>query len=1659
MSFDESDVRYWVPDEEEAWIPGTKLSNGSYKTVKGTKHVDEELEIVDPESFSGVEDICTLSTISHPAILQSLRARYARNEIYTNISSILIAINPFQQLNMYSSEHIQLYQTATDRRCLPPHLFGVCADAYSRLATWQKSQALLISGESGAGKTESTKFVLLYLSEALRSKAGLADKLLEINPVLEAFGNAKTIRNNNSSRFGKWIEVAVHPATKTLAGATVTEYLLEETRVNSQGSSDRNYHIFYQLASKACQEAHPEIEVKDAMDFNYLNKNPARVEGTDDEQGFFQLQDALASLGFTAEEEECIVHIPAGILHLGNILFDSAGDGSTVQDEAKLAMAARVLRVSEEGLRKVLCQKLIKSGVELIESPLSPEKACQARDSFARMIYGRLFKWLISRCNIALGLTFGGEDVLSKPFFGVLDIAGFEIFEVNQLEQLFINLSNEKLQQYFNQFVFKQEFKEYEEEGVPFDRIKFHDNADVLQLIEGTGGILLMLDDASTGVKQTDIQYTEKLIRQHEKNPKFLKPAFTKNQPLQFGVKHYAGEVMYTTEKFLEKNLSVQPAEMMELMRSSGLSVLSLSASDQSGEKAGPTKKATVGSTFRRSLAKLIEKLGNAEANFVRCLKPNQEKVPAKYTAPTVLQQLLLTGVMETVRIRKAGFQVKIVHEAFCEHFLVVVERDARKRMLAEHGSSKDFCVTSDADMKAFVDDMLTYLLKEFEAMESVDVCVGKTKIFMRGAPFQILDAARRHALIAPSVAIQAHWRGYRTRVVFKETVEVNDALRRCVVSAGVSKHIDSLTLKKNLGRATVMHDSLTAMDLLLGQAMKLPIKLPSLPLYMKARSALEAQAKLARQVSDALTSLDLPYLEALLARTKAHEMSGALIEQAKERKNTIGLHLQMRRWLMDGTGYEVLEDAKACVEEAKRLGLDVDDAWLLHDGPSYFKAVVKRVEQLEATQNEKCRAIADLEEKIGNVASSLDVSGMQALLLQSTTLNMRGDMVDAFSQFVTAARSFQKFRDASVCVSTEVSADEINRKLEDGLVSTDFPTMRHVLKSAECCDNADKALVNKLKARCENYVNQITLRKELQDCATSDDIAFLDKAIASVSEFGLQESSELWLFEDGPLLTERVVSRRKRWEKVIALQARITTASSTYDVKTLQGAFTELSEMGIPLSRFEEDYQLFLLLQDSVFVEARSKELRLFCDECDMDELASIANLAQQLNELGTRVDSAGMEDVAKMFAHARVKGKRTKVGQLTPLQSKADDSRNQDRVHGDQAPSRPVSAAMSNASMASRSPSIGMNSAAVHAAIHTVFEDLSNFCFLRDPLEWGITAPGEAAPAKLRSDMVSFSSECITEPLTKLSADFEQAAVSNFMNIMRHMGDKPNVTSGGQLEEPIIDFAGKSSSTGDEVYVQIMKQLTNNPSMRSASSGWSLFGKVCQKAPISNELIPFVKCFLERASQASPGGRSENIVEKESSLSRKRLVEARLSRKSIVNFDAEGRPSLAATALVSFLTNLHVGEAPSGELGDGIDEGSEEEEDDDNVSNGSRSWQEPAVTLRSARFVGALKKKSPMWYSGWQVRWFHILGRRMYYWKSRRDAERGSRPWGTISLEDAIIKQNRGVDSSVFQLRAATRTYEFDANVGTNFVDNVHSAQEWITAIADEISRKSRQ
>ncbi|KAK4750895.1 hypothetical protein SAY87_004377 [Trapa incisa] len=742
----------WLEDLDVAWIDGEVLevrgeelkvlcSSGKTVNVKASNVYAKDTEAPP----CGVDDMTKLAYLHEPGVLQNLRSRYEMNEIYTYTGNILIAVNPFTKLpHLYDSHMMAQYKGAAFGE-LSPHPFAVADVAYRLMISEGKSQSILVSGESGAGKTESTKLLMRYLAymggRAASEGRTVEQQVLESNPVLEAFGNAKTVRNNNSSRFGKFVEIQFDQKGR-ISGAAIRTYLLERSRVCQVSDPERNYHCFYMLCA-APQEVIKQYKLGHPKTFHYLNQsNCFELEGLNEAKEYAATIRAMEVVGISANEQDAIFRVVAAILHLGNIEFVKGKemDSSMPKDEKSrfhLKTAAELFMCDEKALEDSLCKRVIVTRDESITKWLDPGNAALSRDALAKIVYSRLFDWIVDKINSSIG-----QDPESKFLIGVLDIYGFESFKTNSFEQFCINLTNEKLQQHFNQHIFKMEQEEYTKEEIDWSYIEFVDNKDILDLIEKKpGGIIALLDEACMFPRSTHETFAQKLYQTFKNHKRFSKPKLARSD---FTICHYAGDVTYQTELFLDKNKDYVVAEHQTLLCASKCSFVAGLFPILAEDSTKKSKFSSIGSRFKQQLQALLETLSATEPHYIRCVKPNNLLKPSIFENKIVLQQLRCGGVMEAIRISCAGYPTRKPFFEFIDRFSVLFPEVLK-------GSS----------------DETTVCKRLLEKVGLEGYQIGKTKVFLRAGQMAELDAQRSEVLGRSAIIIQRKIKSYLCRRSF----------------------------------------------------------------------------------------------------------------------------------------------------------------------------------------------------------------------------------------------------------------------------------------------------------------------------------------------------------------------------------------------------------------------------------------------------------------------------------------------------------------------------------------------------------------------------------------------------------------------------------------------------------------------------------------------------------------------------------------------------------------------------------------------------------------------------------------------------------------------------------------------------------------------------
>ncbi|XP_055547294.1 myosin heavy chain, muscle isoform X9 [Wyeomyia smithii] len=785
----------WVPDEKEGYVLGEiKATKGELVTVGlpggETKDFKKDLvSQVNPPKYEKCEDMSNLTYLNDASVLHNLRERYRAKLIYTYSGLFCVVINPYKRWPLYTMRVAKMYR-GKRRAEVPPHLFAVSDGAYVNMLTNHENQSMLITGESGAGKTENTKKVIAYFAtigastkkdESTEKKGSLEDQVVQTNPVLEAFGNAKTVRNDNSSRFGKFIRIHFTGSGK-LAGADIETYLLEKARVISQQTLERSYHIFYQMMSGSVKGLKEKCLLSnDIYDYMVIAQGKTTIPSVDDGEEMQLTDEAFNVLGFTQEEKDNIYRITAAVMHMGGMKFKQKGreeqaeaDGTEEGDRV-----AKLLGVVTEDLYKNLLKPRIKVGAEFVTKGQNKDQVTNAVGALCKGIFDRIFKWLVKKCNETL-------DTKQKrsQFIGVLDIAGFEIFDYNGFEQLCINFTNEKLQQFFNHHMFVLEQEEYKREGINWAFIDFGmDLLACIEMIEKPMGILSILEEESMFPKATDQTFAEKLMTNHlGKSPPFQKPKPPKPgcQAAHFAIGHYAGVVSYNITGWLEKNKDPLNDTVVDQFKKGNNNLLveifadhpgQSAAPDAGGGKGGRGKKgagfATVSSSYKEQLNNLMTTLKSTQPHFVRCIIPNELKQTGLIDAHLVMHQLTCNGVLEGIRICRKGFPNRMMYPDFKLRYLILapaaMQAETDPKKAAEH------CFNSIG-------------------LDPDSYRIGHTKVFFRAGVLGQMEEFRDERLSKIMSWMQSWCRGYLARKEFKKMQEQRVALE--VVQRNLRKYL-----------------------------------------------------------------------------------------------------------------------------------------------------------------------------------------------------------------------------------------------------------------------------------------------------------------------------------------------------------------------------------------------------------------------------------------------------------------------------------------------------------------------------------------------------------------------------------------------------------------------------------------------------------------------------------------------------------------------------------------------------------------------------------------------------------------------------------------------------------------------------------------------------
>ena len=1325
----------FIPDDEEAYlaarVDGAFESGkaGNVTLLEGKRKIklsgaeSEGVLAMNEQSLEPLEDMVQLKQLDEASILYNLRLRFSKDQIYTNIGSILCSVNPFKVLNIYSPEVVDSY-IRQGSRALGPHVYGVADDAYRQLVSFGRSQSCIVSGESGAGKTEATKLFLQYISE--RSSRGavagskessaagaMSEQILEANPLLEAFGNAKTVRNNNSSRFGKLIEVHFDAQKGGIVGGSITSYLLEKSRLVQQAEGERNYHVFYQLCAAASQDAGlaQRLRLADADQYSYLNQSEGEastvIAGVSDLGEWNNTVAAMEVMGISSAERADVERVLAAVLHLGNVRFGGTEEKSQVDNKEVLALAAEQLGSSAAALEKALTMRNRGNAKESVWANQGVAGAGESRDALAKAIYSSLFDWLIedkiNRC-----LSGGAQGVASPRTIGVLDIFGFESFERNSFEQLCINYCNEKLQGHFNEHIFKLEQEEYRREGVDVSQIDFVDNSAVLECLEAkTKGVFSLLDEENKLPRGTDAGFQAKVLACVD-GKVLLKPDL-KAKGQVFTVRHYAGEVVYDARGFLEKNKDLLLGDLAALGAQSSFKFLA----QLFRAKGGGGDRKTIGTQFREQLAALMKTLNATEPHYVRCIKPNAQKMGNLFQAHMCLDQLRYAGLLEVCRIRKTGYPVRKDFAEFVQRYRAL----GGKAMLGKKSPGQpEVCAA----------------LEKAGLLAKGQWQAGKAKVFMRQEQFSDLEQAREKALGAQARQVQRVARGFLARRRFKGFKRFLQRLVKAVASR------DAAQIEAALLDAGVLPHQ--------GRHLK------EVQAARKLLDELHEEQRVVAMLEDAIKINDLQAIQSALKA--AEKLKGLQKADVVTRANKAVLTIEKVK--------AAAKELRAAVDkrDVKLLAAAIKAAEALdmHKGGS-SNADYKDAQALLSKLEQEQQALGEMEKAVGKK----DVEACKRLLPRMAELGLEDHKLTKQAQELAKA-------EAKRSEGAQAAAAQLTQDLDKAIAKRD-------LKQLEAL--SVKAI--ELGVKGAAVAEAARLRQEL--AGRSDVVAKL--------------TAEM---------------------KALDIRSRSHDGLAAKDIEPLSKAIQKANDAGIASSEEEMSEAIAFEARMHRQVEVQAAALR-----------ALESNTEEALKAAAKKIQEVGLETGAAKRVLAEVRDQvraANKGGPSEPLRDAKDEEKERDarerlRLAVSEAPQKRVREASDNA-VFDVAKYMRVRSDADFT--ETVLPEQKNF-FAEHKLRW----QGKAVP----------------KSLLEMSDELSRTAVQNHKAILQYCGDLSN-SFPTAMAGYVLVRGQESPELADEIYMQLVKQATDNPRPLSGERVWNLFALCCRAFPPSPEFEPFLLNFL---------------------------------------------------------------------------------------------------------------------------------------------------------------------------------------------------------------------
>ncbi|VDN52209.1 unnamed protein product [Dracunculus medinensis] len=969
----------WVPHETEGFVAGSvKEDRGDdvvveiVETGKRLTLSKDDVQKMNPPKFDKVEDMAELTCLNEASVLHNLRERYFSSLIYTYSGLFCVVVNPYKKLPIYSESLIEAFK-GKKRHEMPPHIFAITDTAYRSMLQEREDQSILCTGESGAGKTENTKKVIQYLayvagatrqqnkSPASPLKGELEHQLLQANPILEAFGNSKTVKNDNSSRFvsflGKFIRINFD-MSGYISGANIEFYLLEKSRTLRQAADERSFHIFYQFLRGTSGAEKSNFLLEDVDKYRYLNNGYICLPNVDDAAEFHNTVRSMKIMGFQDEEITSVLRLVSAVLLFGNMEFfqEKKSDQAILNDDRVAQKLCHLLGLPLVDFTRAFLKPRIKVGREYVHKAQNKEQAEFAVEAISKACYEKMFRWLVARLNKSLDRT----RRQGASFIGILDIAGFEIFELNSFEQLCINYTNEKLQQLFNNTMFVLEQEEYQREGIDWKFIDFGlDLQPTIDLIEKPMGILALLDEQCLFPKATDKSLVEKLFVNHAKHPKFVIPEMRAKS--DFAVIHYAGRVDYSADQWLMKNMDPLNENVVAVFQNSSdpfvvsiwkdAEFAAICTSEYNETAFGTrTKKGmfrTVSQLHKEQLTRLMTTLRNTNPHFVRCIIPNHEKKAGKISSLLVLEQLRCNGVLEGIRICRQGFPNRIPFQEFRHRYEIL---------------------TPGAIPKGFMDgkEAVKKMIETLE-LESNLYRIGQSKIFFRAGVLAHLEEERDYKLTDLIVSFQSQCRAFLARRLYQKRVQQSNAIR---------------VLQRN---------GLAWLKLRNWQWWRLFTKVKPLLQVTNQEAAIALKEEELKVIKDKLSKREVEYTEVVKRMNQLNEERSLLVEQLQQESeeraeaDEIKERLSSRKVELE----EMLTEMNAKLDESE--------------------------EQMEKMSEEKKKlqeTVRDLEEQLEE-----EEQARQKLMLDKVSVDQRwkkleekhAELVDSFSKLHKEKKSIEE--------------------------------------------------------------------------------------------------------------------------------------------------------------------------------------------------------------------------------------------------------------------------------------------------------------------------------------------------------------------------------------------------------------------------------------------------------------------------------------------------------------------------------------------------------------------------------------------------------------------------------------------------------------------------